>query len=365
MKRAAPYLLHGLLPPESLTLVKFIAFLAANFVSLPAEKNTLRQFLRTVKAASRKLYPQATLKHAGERALFVLRNLQALPSSRKWVEFLQRGPMAEISRANSHLFKKIIRPYVARSWSNERKLKALTDNYTFWQATLAPEVFRALFSANGVTLCIFTTQDGDTFELHLTYDSKFNKEGEITLELISSNHCCRISALAFHVGKERTGKHAIVIGSLQGLAAGNDKEIIKAVSKIMHGLRPKALLFQVVQEIARYCRVDCIRGISNQEHNSRHISYALNRTRRPRLTYNEFWQEMGGTLSADGFFDLPPRPQMREACQVKSNKRALYRQRYALLEQLQVGIGRTFAHWAWTNPPATTRPTPSTVQRPA
>ena len=83
MKRAAPYLLHGLLPPESLTLVKFIAFLAANFVSLPAEKNTLRQFLRTVKTASRKFYPQATLKHAGERALFVLRNLQALPSSGK------------------------------------------------------------------------------------------------------------------------------------------------------------------------------------------------------------------------------------------------------------------------------------------
>ena len=343
----------------------FISFSVASFVSLPAEKNAGRKFLQAVRAASRKLYPQATLKHVGERALFVLRNLLALPSSRQWVEFLQRGPMAEISRANSHLFKKIIRPYVARSWSNERKLKALTDNYTFWQATLAPEVFRALFSANGVTLCIFTTQDGDTFELHLTYDSKFNKEGEITLELISSNHCCRISALAFHVGKERTGKHAIAIGSLQGLAAGNDKEIIKAVSKIMHGLRPKALLFQVVQEIARNCQVDRIRGISNQEHNSRHISYALNRTRRPRLTYNEFWQEMGGTLSADGFFDLPPRPPMREASQVKSNKRALYRQRYALLEQLQAGIGRTICSLRLEKHPATTRHNPATVQHPA
>jgi uncharacterized protein VirK/YbjX len=130
----------------------------------------------------------------------------------------------------------------------------------------------------------------------------------------------------------------MLIGGSQGLPADADKNIIKEVSKILHGLRPKALLLFVAQEIARTWQLDGIRAASNQTHISRHSDYALNRTRRPKLSYDEFWTESGGTRSGDDYYDLPMHFIRRSDAEIKSSKRSLYHKRYQLLDQLSTDI---------------------------
>jgi len=52
--------------------------------------------------------------------------------------------------------------------------------------------------------------------------------------------------------------------------------------------------------------------------------------------HEEFWRECGGELAGDRMFDLPLVPPMRPLSEIKANKRAMYKQRYALL----VEVGR-------------------------
>ena len=294
-------------------------------------------FLRRLNRAARRLFPRTTIKSAGERVLFVVRYCEHLPQSRRWLDFIERGAMAEITALNPHLYKKIIRPYVCKSWTTARKLKALTDNYQFWMEAVPPEIVRGVFTTRGITLHELATKN-DRLTLRLRYDTRFNKEGEATLELISTKHDCRISALAFTVSTSIRGAPTMLIGCIQGLPAEMDKNIIKEVTKEMHGLRPKALLLQLSQELAAALGITAILGISNRAHISQHWNYALNRTRRPNLGYDEFWQEMGGLAGPDGFFKLPLMLQPRTHEEIKPNKRALYKQRYELIEQLQGAI---------------------------
>jgi hypothetical protein len=59
------------------------------------------------------------------------------------------------------------------------------------------------------------------------------------------------------------------------------------VAKSLHGLRPKALLVFVAQELAQAWNLRAIRAVSNALHMSQHRDYRLNRSR-PFRTNSEY-----------------------------------------------------------------------------
>ena len=316
-------------------MFKTVSAIAILFGGIPGTAD--RDFLRQVQRVSRQIFPRPTVKHAGERALFVFRYWKNLPYSGQWLDFLSQDAMAAIADAYPPLYKKIIRPYGTRSWTAAEKLAALMDNYRFWMTAVPPQIMRKICSRQGITLHQFATKN-DLLSLQLLYDPKFNKEGETTLQLYSSKYQCRIAALTFHVNRNLHDEPALLIGCVQGLSAETHKDTIKAVAKEMHGLRPKALLVHVTQELTASLRIGAILGISNREHISRHFDYTLNRSRRPLLGYDEFWIEIGGRARPNGLFNLPLRFQPRNREEISSNKRAQYKQRYALLGAIQHAV---------------------------
>lgn len=287
------------------------------------------------------VHPQRTLKGAGDRALFVWRSLRSQPHARLWYAWLSQSFMAPATGHAPGLYKKIVRPYLTPRWNNAQKLRALQEHYAFFSERLVADDFRRMFVYPGLPLLEFTGRDGHGFRVFVGHDAKCNKEGELSLLLYSEKHALRVSSLIAIVLRRPGGGHELLIGGIQGLPDGADKNIIEEVAKSLHGLRPKALLLFLAQELAAAWNLEAVSAISNQLHISRHRAYALNSSRRPKLAYDEFWEECGGHRRDDGFYDLPLCHAPRDLHELKPGKRSLYRQRYALMESLGFALRRS------------------------
>jgi uncharacterized protein VirK/YbjX len=305
--------------------------------------NALRRIARAV-------HPEPTWKSRGLRLLLIARQLAHKRSAGLWLDYLGRPWMAAAVAQQPSLYRKIIRPYVSRHWSDAMKAAAMIHHHEVLRRSVAPEVLAQIFSPAGAELAVVPARNGDLLTLRLRYDPKFRKEGETTLELLSARHHCRIFCLTFVLAPDRRQRSCLVIGAVSGLPAGADKAIIKDTAKALFGLRPKALLLAVLQELARAWGAHGLLGVGSRVHTSRHPVYALNRSRRFSIAYDEFWREAGGTRGSDGFFRLPLHWVERPEATIESHKRALYRQRHAWIRDLQLTLRRRLTEWAPAGP---------------
>ncbi len=302
-------------------------------------------YLRSLFPIARLVHPGPTWREGGRRLLFVVRHLLIHRHSRRWLAYLATERMNAVVRGNPSLYRKPIRPYVSIHWPTQAKVSTMIYHYEFLSRTLAPAVFRSVVSPVGWTLNSFPIRNGDQLTVRLRYDGKFRKEGEVTLDLESAQHGCRVSSITFVVAVGADGGPSLAVGAVSGLPAGSDKDIIKSTAKAMFGLRPKALLLIVLQELARAWNVHTLLGVGNRAHTSRHLDYLLNHTRKFAITYDQFWCEAGGTRRSDGFFTLPGAWPAPDFANIASHKRSLHRQRHALIAELQprvvAGLGET------------------------
>jgi uncharacterized protein VirK/YbjX len=302
-------------------------------------------YLRSLTRLALRVHPKPTWTDLGNRTLFLFRHLRNHSSSQCWIEYLANNRMASIAQDNPSLYRKPIRPYVSINWPNRAKVTAMIYHYDFLARQLAPAVFRQVVSPTGSVLLSFPTRNGDQLTVRLRYDGKFRKEGEATLDLESANHACRVSSLTFVVAASECGAPCFVIGAVSGLPSGVDKDIIRDTTKALFGLRPKALLLQVLQELAQAWGVPALLGVGNRIHTSRHPAYAFNRSRRFAIAYDCFWREVGGALRSDGLFSLPLASPIRDFQEIDSRKRSLYRQRYALIGDLRDRLHSGLRTW--------------------
>ncbi|SDS46064.1 hypothetical protein SAMN05444173_2954 [Opitutus sp. GAS368] len=306
--------------------------------------------LAALRRVARAVYPGPTWKSRGLRVIFIARHLAHGRNAGLWLDYLGRPGMAAAVVQHPSLYRKVVRPYVSRNWPDAVKTAAMIHHYEALRRSVAPEVRAQIFSPAGAELAVFPVRNGDLLTVRLRYDPKFRKEGETTLELVSARHACRIFCLTFVLAPDRRQRRCLVIGAVSGLPAGTDKAIIKDTAKALFGLRPKALLLAVLQELAQAWGAHGLLGVGSRVHTSRHPVYALNRSRRFSIAYDEFWREAGGTRESDGFFRLPLHWVERPEAAIESHKRSLYRQRHAWIRDLQLTLRRRLREWAPAGP---------------
>lgn len=335
-------------------------------MSLPSHSTPASLPPGSLDRIARTVYPAPTWKERGRRLVFIVRQLAHGRHTRRWIDYLDRPWMSAVVAEHPSLYRKVIRPYVSRNWPDAMKTAAMIHHYDLLHRRTTPEVFARIFSASGATLAAFPTRNGDHLTVRLRYDSKFRKEGETTLELISAKYQCRVFCLTFVLAADRHRRPCLIIGAVSGLPAGVDKDIIKETAKALFGLRPKALLLLVLQELARAWGASGILGVGSRIHTSRHPVYALNRSRRFSIAYDEFWREAGGRMGSDGFFSLPLAQAERPLDAIESSKRSLYRQRYAWIRTLQAALRQQLAEGSPLAPTERGQPAPPapTVARP-
>jgi len=152
------------------------------------------------------------------------------------------------------------------------------------------------------------------------------KEGDFSVNLRKAGALKEWYTLAFSIWKYDETQKEIFIGGLQGSPLIN-KDMVVDLTRGLYGLRPKALLVFIVQQLAACWGISTVRAVSNATHIYRHFQ----KRRTIASSYDEFWVECGGKLSSDGTFELPARFEPREIASLKVNKRQMYRRRYELL----------------------------------
>lgn len=246
-----------------------------------------------------------------------------------WFAFLDEPAMRPFLAAQPRLAFRPMGTYMSRRWDWARRFKVIRDTYGFVHAR-GGRLQEALLRGDGLLLARIPLEKAGHLILRLRPDVQFRKEGEAGVFLELEGIPDAVSAFAFSL-EHLHGGWACYLGALQG-RRGGDEAVIKVATKAMHGLRPKALMAFVAQELARSLRMSSLLGVGNGIHVAR--GRILGSGKKLLFDYDELWREMGGEFQPDGWYRLPLKASRRTAEDIKPNKRSMYAKRYALMDEL-------------------------------
>ena len=182
---------------------------------------------------------------------------------------------------------------------------------------------------------LWRSQDeGDPLTLKLAYHPGQRKEGLMSVWLDYEGQA--LYQMMFWIAKDKSGAWALFIGAMQGPNMDHSREVIKKITKRCHAYRTKNLILHATQEVAKALGLKRIYAVTNYGY------YANNHVRRDRklkTDFGKFWEESGGRLCEDTrFYELPLTEYRKTMEEIPTRKRANYRKRFALLDEIDASI---------------------------
>jgi uncharacterized protein len=289
----------------------------------------MRNLVGTLLSTAPLVHTVATPGGLLKRAKYCVRGLAFARHTRDWFAFLEAPEMAFIVKHNPCLFHKLQRPYLTRTLNTLQRLEVLKQHYKFVLRHFSAALISEVFMPAGKLLVELPMEKTGALVVRL-YCSKMEKEGDFTLCLEMKETQKRIGTLSFSICRCEGTDKEIFVGGLQG-DQGTREDLVVAITRGMYGLRPKAFLFYILQQLCDCWGIRRVRTVSDQMHIYRHFQSRRN----VRASYDKFWVECGGTPAPNGTFALPPVFVPRDISTIRVNKRQLYRRRYAMLEGIR------------------------------
>jgi len=258
--------------------------------------------------------------------------------SMEWFERIERHDFKPFIEKIPSLALKPMRVYMSKQWNLPKRKKVLLDTYIL--ISRYPVFVCAIIQDHGFELARFDSCGAGVMRIIACYKHALKKDGELSVILCGDEFTNAIYKMTISFEKEHNGDWLCYIGCIQG---GIGKEEIKAATKAMYGLRPSSFMVFVAQEIAASLeeKVSRMMGLGNDihSHKAKHLIH-IREIHKLDFNYNSLWEEAGGKMTSDGWFDLPLKLEKREGQEVKSNKRAQYRRRYEMLNDIANQIMR-------------------------
>lgn len=286
------------------------------------------------------IVPGLAWTHKRYRRKFLLRSLLAPAQTLKHLSRLAAHPQLEqILAAQPGLPCRLHRPWLAVDVSLSQKLSALQQHYQRFPQALPARVVDACLSERGATLATLQAKNEQLFTLRLQACPNQDKEGEITLMLLDAQNAvlAQITFTLFTLQNKST----LFIGGLQGAKSSLGHEAIQSATKDCHGLFPKRLVTEAVMAVGKAFSVEQIIAVSNSTHIYAALRYRRKKKQLFHADYDDFWQSLGGEKDRAGHFQLPLAISRKPMETIVSKKRAEYRRRYALLDQLEAQVALT------------------------
>lgn len=221
----------------------------------------------------------------------------------------------------------IFRPYVNCHWSFFRRMEAIENHYRLVKDRVP---FLDLSTEESLDVTELEL-GGEKLRIVLDRPKWMRGEGEVGISLFHGIDRIYTAMLSL---REREGKLQFVVGNLQG--DGRDRSALyKEFTKTLYGMRPRDFLVHVLKILGEELGCTEILGIADDGHRS---SNWLTKAKK-LSTYDAIWAEHGGVRDVQkGFFRIPSHFSKRPDAEVPSNKRAQYRRRYQLMDDLQSKI---------------------------
>lgn len=250
--------------------------------------------------------------------------------------FFQKNALRrEIAAAYPYVYEQPTRAFFYKGSTFDERVTLLIEHMSYLEEKLRPKVLQQIYHFNPIIL-LETEQDGSLLRLILHFHVGQRKEGLLALTLLWG--AVALYQMIFWIAKDKTGAWALWIGAMQGPNIADSRGVIKKLTKACHGCRTKNLILHVTQEVARALGVEHIYAVTNDGY------YAMNHVRKDRklkTNFGDFWKESGGVQCADArFYELPLKEHRRSMEEVPTRKRAVYRRRYAMFDEIDTVIAQ-------------------------
>lgn len=279
---------------------------------------------------ARATHPGRRLPDSFKRFKMMARILLFFKYHRRVEAIFERHSLRQIVSANPRIYEKIYREYLYFGASKSERLRLLESNYRFISEFFPASFIKSIYVDHNFNLCTIPLSGPSALNVRLAYHDRFEKEGELTLGLYDETNN-RLYSVSFSL--QCDGMRTAVIGCLIG---GGSLEQEKFLTKAMHGMRPKNLIFFILQCFLRNLAVEKLWAVGTDSH----IYWARARRReRIKFDYDVFWEEVGGWRGEKSrHFFLPLKHERRTPQEIRTNKRALYQRRYAMLDDIDAQI---------------------------
>ena len=279
--------------------------------------------------------PQITLRQIAQelngsnlkKLKFMLRGLlfkKQLISLYKLFNLNQK--LSAVITSQPDIYNKPFRSYLFCNIAIKNKFKYIQSHYDYLSKTFNEQAITNIYSTFNVNLLEFELENVGTMKVKLCYIPYLGKEGELTLLLDLNDEDLYSIAFSFH---EENNKLSFIIYGIQSRSA-IDADLIKQVTKKMHGVRPRNYLFFILRQICEVLEVDKIEAIRSQYHvaNCSHVK----KTGKFQANYDQYWEEENG-IKGEKFYTLPLVETRKSMEEIASKKRSMYKKRYALLDE--------------------------------
>ena len=249
----------------------------------------------------------------------------------------QSARIRHILHQRPEYFQIITAPYMNSSWGIRERVCRLFNHLA------ALEKFDGKFDFElSEFLLVSDINFGEISRYKMIIDKPiwFHREGLLALNICKGD--IRIYTLPFSI--EMIGENAeFFIGGIQGRNIDNILEEYKIFTKLFHGIRPRDFLIEILRILASILKISRITAVSDECRHHRHPYFGKDSQRRLPANYNEIWMDRGGFRNSFSTFEIPLRS-VRDIDAVVPKKRAMYKRRYELLEQIEREIAVSFAN---------------------
>lgn len=232
----------------------------------------------------------------------------------------------------------VMTPFVNCAWDATTRLERVIDHCAVADRLGGPFVWEH------DDYYVVTRLEAIGSDYYLVLDSPrwLLREGLMTLSLWEGDQ--RIFSISFTLS-DRAGALAAFIGGLQGTRINGIAERYQQFTKASFGLRPRDFL---ISTFGMFCRTIGFRHILAVADSHRHQLSSYSMARAHGLDpvdqkSDQVWVERGGVARDDGFYSLPLHWHRRDPGAVPQNKRAQYRRRYDMLDQLELRMQEALA----------------------
>lgn len=304
--------------------------------SLP--KNSWQLFMSL---AQGKWQPGHSWNEPAYRRKFILRSLMMPFRTVKLMKNLVSQPfLASMLTAQPGLPCRLHRPYLAVNIPRAETFEAIACHYKDISDIFSEQMIKEYFTERGYCLAELQGKNNESYSIYLSAVDMQGKEGEVTLNICDSKQVI-LAKLTFTIC-QYDNKKTLFIGGLQGAKHCTPHETIHVATKACYGLFPKRLLLETACALAGHFHAEQILAVGNSTHIYRSWRYDKKKKRLMHADYDSFWLSMHGELRKDGLFLLPAAIARKSLEDIASKKRAEYRRRYELLDNLSHSIDGHF-----------------------
>ncbi|EMV7410258.1 TPA: VirK/YbjX family protein [Enterobacter soli] len=288
-----------------------------------------------------KLVPGPIWQKREYRLKFLLRSLLFWSSTHRMLEALsRRDDFDQLLASQITLPSKTHRQYLMRGMNANDRAEAIVSHYEWIDSLKDASLVKALTGPQEQSIVEFHAKEGVSYNVNAMNASKAEREGECTLWL-RDNENTLLASLTFCVAREND-QPVLVIGGLQGPRRSVSRDVIKQATRACHGLFPKRVLMEVLFQLATLSGIKAIYAVSDEGHIFRALRYRLSKGRHFHASYDEFWESIDGKKLSTFRWQLPLQMERKSLEEIASKKRAEYRRRFELLDEIEASVKSRF-----------------------